>query len=98
VVALCVLPALGFACGYDLSRQPSEQLTARALLGAIDGYQTVLSPVLSFSGVRCRFTPSCSHYGEASIEKYGAGKGSLRAAWRVLRCGPWTERGTIDLP
>ena len=24
--------------------------------------------------------------------------GSLRAGWRILRCGPWTPRGTRDLP
>ncbi len=97
-MALCVLPSFGFACGYDLAHKPSEQRSARVLLGAINGYQAVLSPLLSSSGVRCRFTPSCSHYGEAVIEKYGAGKGTLRAAWRVLRCGPWTERGTVDPP
>ena len=49
-------------------------------------------------GVRCRFTPTCSHYGAGAIAKYGAWKGSWLAAWRVLRCGPWTPMGTYDPP
>jgi putative membrane protein insertion efficiency factor len=48
-------------------------------------------------GVRCRFTPSCSHYGEEAIRKYGFVHGGYLTAKRVFRCGPWTARGTVDL-
>ena len=48
------------------------------------------------AGVRCRFTPTCSHYGADAIRKDGALIGSLRAIWRVARCGPWTPMGTVD--
>ena len=41
----------------------------------------------------CRFYPSCSHYGYQAIYKYGAIKGSIMAAWRVLRCNPFNEGG-----
>ena len=41
----------------------------------------------------CRFYPSCSHYGYQAIYKYGALKGSLMAAWRVLRCNPFNPGG-----
>ena len=82
----------------DVSRAPAEQWSAKALVLAIDVYQLALSPRMSGMGVRCRFTPTCSHYGEESIKKYGALVGTARAAWRVLRCGPWTAAGTVDPP
>lgn len=84
--------------GIDLARPPADQLSARALLASIHLYQATLSPVLARAGARCRFEPSCSHYAEGAIRKDGALVGSLRAAWRVLRCGPWTDPGTVDWP
>jgi putative membrane protein insertion efficiency factor len=84
--------------GLDLARAPRHQLTARGLVAAIHLYQATLSPVLGHAGVRCRFKPSCSHYAVGAIEKYGALDGSAKAAWRVLRCGPWTPAGTVDPP
>jgi uncharacterized protein len=82
----------------DLARPPAEQLSAHALLAGIHLYQRNLSPWLGAFGVRCRFTPSCSHYAEGAIRKSGALVGSLRAVWRILRCGPWTPAGTVDEP
>lgn len=84
--------------GADLTRAPADQLSARALLGAIDLYQASLSRAMPALGVRCRFQPTCSHYAEGAIRKGGALVGSARAFWRVLRCGPWTPAGTVDLP
>ena len=82
----------------DLCRPPADQLTARGLLAAIHLYQATLSPRMPLLGVRCRFQPTCSRYAEGAIRKYGALGGSLRAAWRVSRCGPWTPIGTVDEP
>jgi len=93
-----VLVVASFGLGYDLRRPADEQATARSLIGGIHLYQAALSPLLSRSGVRCRFSPSCSHYAEASIEKHGAAAGLGRSIWRVLRCGPWTPAGTVDPP
>jgi putative membrane protein insertion efficiency factor len=92
LVLLLLLSAL------DLSRPPREQWTARGLLAAIHLYQSTLSPHLGEMGVRCRFTPTCSHYGEGAIRKYGALVGTARTAWRIARCGPWTPLGTYDPP
>ena len=83
---------------FDLVQPPARQLTARAMLAAIDAYQAVLSPRIERMGARCRFEPTCSHYGEAAIRQDGALVGGGRAAWRVLRCGPWTPAGTVDPP
>jgi putative membrane protein insertion efficiency factor len=89
---------LMLALGVDMARAPRDQLTARFLLGSIHLYQATLSPRMGALGVRCRFKPTCSHYGEGAIRKYGAWKGSWKTAWRVLRCGPWTPAGTVDNP
>ena len=82
----------------DLSRPAAAQVSARVLIGAIDVYQATFSIVNRKAGVRCRFKPTCSHYGEGAIRKYGALKGTGKAVWRVLRCGPWTPAGTVELP
>lgn len=83
---------------WDLSRPPLEQWSARLLLGGIDAYQKYISPAVGRAGVRCRFEPSCSHYAAESIRKHGALVGLWRGAWRIMRCGPWTEAGTVDPP
>jgi putative membrane protein insertion efficiency factor len=45
----------------------------------------------------CRFNPSCSQYGLEAIEKYGIIKGGFKAAWRVIRCNPWSKGGNDPL-
>ncbi len=80
----------------DLRRAPADQLTMRVLVGGIHLYQATLSPVYARMGVQCRFTPTCSHYGEACVREFGALRGGWLAMKRVLRCGPWTPLGTQD--
>ncbi len=94
--AVLLVIALALAC--DVSRSPADQWSARGLLAAIHLYQRTLSPLMPGIGVRCRFTPTCSHYGEGAITKYGTLKGTALTAWRILRCGPWTPAGTVDPP
>jgi hypothetical protein len=43
----------------------------------------------------CRFHPACSQYAADALRRHGPVKGSLKAAWRVLRCHPWS-RGGVD--
>lgn len=86
------------AIALDLRRPPADQLVTRATIGAIHVYQATLSPLYDRLGVQCRFTVTCSHYGEAVIRKYGVVSGGWMAAKRILRCGPWTPAGTIDPP
>ena len=66
------------------------------LLALIRLYQMTLSRTLPPN--TCRFYPSCSHYGYQAIYKYGAIKGSLMAAWRVLRCNPFNKGGFDPVP
>lgn len=84
--------------GVDFLLPPERQVSARLLVGAIDLYQATLSPFLGRAGVRCRFQPTCSHYGEAAIRKYGTVKGAWKTVGRIARCGPWTPAGTVDPP
>ncbi len=58
-------------------------------------YQLVLSP---FLGGQCRFYPSCSVYSREAIEKYGALKGALLGAKRVLKCHPFHPGGVDYVP
>lgn len=92
------LAVVMLALAVDTQRAPADQLSARALVAVIDVYQATLSRWYAYIGVRCRFTPTCSHYGEACIERFGAVRGGWMALKRVLRCGPWTPMGTQDPP
>jgi uncharacterized protein len=53
-------------------------------------YQKVISPLFARS---CRFEPTCSQYAIEAIEGLGLGKGSLKAARRILRCHPFSRGG-----
>ena len=81
---------------WDLSRRPERQVSAALLVSGIRLYQATLSPAVAGAGVRCRFEPTCSHYAEGSIRRYGALRGGWRSAVRLARCGPWTPAGTLD--
>ncbi len=100
VARLVLLVAAVVTVGYglDLLRLPERQCSARFVLAAIDGYRATLSPLMPRLGLRCRFVPTCSEYGRAVVASDGGGKRVVRAALRILRCGPWTPAGTVDPP
>jgi uncharacterized protein len=68
---------------------------ARVVMIAIRGYQRVLSPLF---GGRCRFHPSCSHYGYEAVAVHGALRGSWMAVKRIGRCHPWNAGGHDPVP
>lgn len=41
----------------------------------------------------CRFSPSCSHYGEDALVKHGAWRGSIMTIKRLSHCHPWNPGG-----
>lgn len=61
----------------------------------VRAYQWTLRP---FIGAQCRFEPSCSHYAIEALRRHGAARGSALAAWRVLRCNPWSPGGHDPVP
>ena len=65
------------------------------LIKMIRFYQKYLSPL---KRTRCPYIPTCSQYGLEAIQKYGALKGSLLAAWRILRCNPFSHGGYDPVP
>lgn len=65
------------------------------LIRLIKFYQKYISGLKS---TRCPYIPTCSQYGLEAIEKYGAFKGSLLAAWRILRCNPFSKGGYDPVP
>jgi uncharacterized protein len=66
------------------------------LLALIRGYQMTFSRAMPPN--TCRFYPTCSHYGYQAVYKYGALKGGVMAAWRVLRCNPFNPGGYDPVP
>ncbi len=56
----------------------------------IRAYQRLVAPAL---GQRCKYYPSCSEYAAQAIGRFGILKGLALAAWRLLRCNPWSHGG-----
>ncbi|WP_098483825.1 membrane protein insertion efficiency factor YidD [Georgenia soli] len=65
------------------------------LLGLVRVYQAVVSPWLPPS---CKYYPSCSAYAVTALRRHGALKGTALAAWRLLRCNPWSLGGVDHVP
>jgi putative membrane protein insertion efficiency factor len=93
-----LVAAIGAAFAWDATRPPARQWTARAAVGAIRLYQRTASPLMPSVGVICRFTPTCSHYAAAVLERHGILRGTALTVGRLARCGPWTKSGTHDPP
>ncbi|MGB6726019.1 MAG: membrane protein insertion efficiency factor YidD [Terracidiphilus sp.] len=71
----------------------------RILLALLAAYRRWLSPALHvISPGGCKFVPSCSEYAEVAIATHGPLKGSALAAWRLLRCHPFTRGGFDPVP
>ena len=41
----------------------------------------------------CKYHPSCSRYAVDALLAHGLVRGSALAAWRLLRCNPWSRGG-----
>lgn len=53
-------------------------------------YRRVISPALPR---RCKYEPTCSAYALAALQEFGILRGLVLAAWRVLRCNPFSHGG-----
>jgi uncharacterized protein len=67
----------------------------RFLLAPIAAYRHWVSPGLPR---RCRYEPTCSAYATQSIRRFGPVRGLLLAAWRLLRCNPFSHGGFDPVP
>ena len=73
-----------------------RNLIKKVLIFLIKTYQMTLSP--RFSHGSCRYTQTCSQYALEAIEIHGIFKGCLLAAWRILRCNPFSKGGWDPVP
>ena len=53
-------------------------------------YQIAISPILPNT---CRHYPTCSEYTIEAIKTYGVFKGTIKGAYRILRCNPLGTSG-----
>lgn len=81
----------------NLQRQTRRRPPLLALppLAVIQAYRRLVSP---FIQPRCRYYPSCSAYAAQSLHTHGLVRGSALAAWRVVRCNPWSDGGLDPVP
>ncbi|MXV78455.1 membrane protein insertion efficiency factor YidD [Candidatus Poribacteria bacterium] len=62
----------------------------RLILFAIRGYRRFISPLLPST---CRFSPTCSHYAQQALERYGTFKGIWLTIKRLVKCHPYHPGG-----
>jgi putative membrane protein insertion efficiency factor len=67
----------------------------RFALAALRFYKRAVSPLLPQS---CRYAPTCSEYAYEAISRHGLVRGCWLAAWRLLRCNPWSRGGHDPVP
>lgn len=72
-----------------MSRKLSNIVKSVAVF-LLRGYKWLISPLLPPA---CRYVPTCSEYTIEAIERYGAARGLLMGAWRLLRCHPFAKGG-----
>lgn len=63
---------------------------AWVVLAPVRLYQRFVSPALPR---RCRYYPTCSQYAVDAVRRFGALRGIVLAAWRLVRCNPWSPGG-----
>ncbi len=69
-----------------LPRSPARAV----VIAPLAAYQRWVSPALPR---RCKFEPTCSRYAVEAIGQFGILRGVVLAAWRLLRCNPWSHGG-----
>lgn len=70
-------------------------LIRRAVWWILRAYQLTLS---SLVGGRCRFEPTCSHYAQEAVMRFGVVRGGWLAIKRISRCGPFGGSGYDPVP
>jgi hypothetical protein len=65
-------------------------LLQRVVTAPIVVYRRFISPAIPS---RCRYHPSCAAYALQAVEEFGILRGLVLAAWRIMRCNPWSHGG-----
>jgi uncharacterized protein len=72
-----------------------RRVLGRLLISPIRLYQRFISPLLPR---RCKYEPTCSAYAVEAVRSFGPVRGSVLAAWRLLRCNPFSHGGHDPVP
>jgi putative membrane protein insertion efficiency factor len=72
------------------ARTAVERARRAVVLAPVVAYQRLISPALPR---RCKYEPTCSRYAVQAVGEYGILRGLVLAAWRLLRCNPWSHGG-----
>lgn len=67
----------------------------KILLLFVKFYRKFISPL---KPPCCKYYPTCSTYALTALEKHGAFKGTVLAAWRLARCNPFSLGGVDHVP
>ena len=68
----------------------------RGVIALVRFYQRAISPYKG--GSCCKYIPTCSNYAIEAFERFGAVKGFFLAAYRLLRCNPFSRGGYDPVP
>jgi putative membrane protein insertion efficiency factor len=71
-----------------------KRAVSAVLIAPIRLYQRWISPAFA---PRCRYYPTCSAYAVEAIRELGPIRGLILAAWRLLRCNPFSHGGVDEL-
>jgi len=75
----------------EADHQPcGETAASRVATAPIRAYSRFISPSLPR---RCKYEPTCSAYALEAVGRFGVIRGFLLAAWRILRCNPFSHGG-----
>jgi uncharacterized protein len=67
----------------------------RVVLAPARAYQHWISPS---QPRRCKYEPTCSAYAVESVERFGVARGTILAAYRLVRCNPFSNGGFDPVP
>ena len=78
-----------------VERTSRAGFSSRIVIALLTFYKRWISPLLPPA---CRFYPTCSEYAMQAVHRHGVFRGGRLAAWRLLRCNPFTRGGYDPVP
>jgi hypothetical protein len=92
---LAAVTFIALLATLDACRPPQKQITARIYLAAVGFYQRDIHP-WTMHYIRCRYSPTCSHYSVEAVKRFGIARGLWLTATRVASCNHSVPMGTYD--
>ena len=68
----------------------AARVARTVVLAPVIAYRKLISPALPR---RCKYEPTCSQYAVDAVRRFGILRGLVLAAWRLLRCNPFSYGG-----